>query len=62
MLCLILILAAVYTPALYTVMQLQDPGYSGWLVIISGSLVPLVAAPVVKRIARGGFLELGQKY
>lgn len=61
-LCLILILAAVYTPALYTVMQLRDPGYSGWLVIISGSLVPLVAAPVVKRIARGSFLEHGQKY
>jgi Ca2+-transporting ATPase len=58
-LCLILILAAVYTPALYTVMQLHDPGYSGWLVIISGSLVPLVAAPVVRRIARGGFLAHG---
>ena len=51
-LCLILVLAAVYTPALQTVMKLSDPGATGWLVIVAGSLVPLIAAPAVRYIAR----------
>jgi Ca2+-transporting ATPase len=51
-LCLVLILMAVYAPVLRTVMQLYDPGLAGWLVITVASLVPLIAAPVVRRIAR----------
>ena len=51
-LCLMLILTAVYAPVLRTVMQLYDPGLEGWLVITVASLVPLVTAPVVRRIAR----------
>ena len=51
-LCLMLILAAVYAPVLRTVMQLYDPGLAGWLVIIVASLVPLITAPFVRRIAR----------
>jgi Ca2+-transporting ATPase len=51
-LCLVLILAAVYTPVLNTVMQLYDPGLAGWSVIVMASLVPLITAPVVRRIAR----------
>jgi len=41
----------VYTPVLQDVMQLSDPGSAGWMVIVVGSLVPLVAAPVVRWIA-----------
>ena len=51
-LCLVLILVAVYAPVLRTVMQLYDPGLAGWLLITVASLVPLIAAPVVRRIAR----------
>ncbi len=50
-LCMMLVLAAVYTPVLNTVMQLSDPGFSGWLLIVISSLVPLVVAPVVRRVA-----------
>jgi len=50
-LCMTLILAAVYTPVLHDVMKLSDPGSAGWMVIVVGSLVPLVAAPVVRWIA-----------
>jgi len=51
-LCLVLVLAAVYVPVLRTVMQLSSPGVAGWLVISVASLVPLITAPVVRRIAR----------
>jgi len=37
---------------LRTVMQLSSPGVAGWLVISVASLVPLITAPVVRRIAR----------
>jgi Ca2+-transporting ATPase len=50
-LCLFLVIAAVYIPVLSDVMQLSDPGIAGWLVIAAGSLVPLAAAPVVRHIA-----------
>ena len=50
-LCMFLILAAVYAPVLQDVMKLSDPGSAGWAVIVVGSLVPLVAAPVVRWIA-----------
>ena len=48
--CLALVIAAVYTPVLSAVMELSDPGAAGWMVIIIGSLVPLVAAPVVRSV------------
>ena len=51
-LCLGLILIAVYAPVLSDVLRLTDPGAAGWLVILVGSLVPLVAAPLVRRLAR----------
>jgi Ca2+-transporting ATPase len=51
-LCLMLVLVAVYTPVLSDVMELSDPGTAGWLVIIIGSLVPLVVAPVVRHVTR----------
>jgi len=51
-LCLILIFAAVYLPPLSNVLQLTDPGRSGWLLILSLSLVPLFVAPAVRYVAR----------
>jgi len=51
-LCLLLVIAAVYLPVLSDVMELSDPGVAGWLVIAAGSLAPLAAAPVVKHVTR----------
>ena len=48
--CLALVLAAIYVPALSRLLQLTDPGTAGWLLIISASLVPLLAAPIVSAI------------
>ena len=53
-LCLILVLAAVYTPVLSTVLILSDPGARGWMLIVPASLVPLVAAPLVRLLSRLG--------
>jgi len=50
-LCLILMIAAVYLPVLSDVLRLSDPGVSGWLVILACSLVPLFVAPVVRQVA-----------
>jgi Ca2+-transporting ATPase len=52
LLCVVLTLAAVYTPALSKVMELSAPGRTGWLVIIVASVMPLFAAPLVKAVAR----------
>jgi Ca2+-transporting ATPase len=51
-LCLGLVLIAIYMPVLNDVLQLADPGTSGWLVIIIASVVPLAVAPLVRRLAR----------
>ncbi|MEX0964398.1 MAG: cation-transporting P-type ATPase [Pseudohongiellaceae bacterium] len=47
-LCVLLILAAVYTPVLATVLELENPGRDGWLLIIAMSLIPLATAPLVR--------------
>jgi len=47
-LCTILILLAVYIPALASVLELEHPGRSGWLLIVIMSLVPLATAPLVR--------------
>ena len=51
-LCLGLVLIAIYMPVLNDVLQLADPGTSGWFVIIIASVVPLAVAPLVRRLAR----------
>jgi Ca2+-transporting ATPase len=51
-LCLALVLMAVYVPVLSDVLQLEDPGVTGWLVIATASMAPLLAAPLVRRWAR----------
>jgi len=50
--CLVLVLAAIYVPALSNVLLLTDPGTSGWSLIIPASLVPLAAAPLVSALSR----------
>jgi Ca2+-transporting ATPase len=50
-LCSMLVLAAIYVPLLRDIMQLSNPGRSGWLLIVLASLVPLAVAPLVRRIA-----------
>jgi Ca2+-transporting ATPase len=51
-LCLGLVLAALYSPLLSGVLKLRDPGLEGWLVIVPLSLLPLLMAPVVRRISK----------
>ena len=50
-LCLALIMAAVYLPPLSTILRLGNPGLSGWLLILPASFLPLFLAPVVKWLA-----------
>jgi Ca2+-transporting ATPase len=52
LLCLGLVLLAVYAPVLSSVLRLADPGLAGWLVIAVASLVPLGAAPLVRCLAK----------
>ena len=50
--CLILVLAAVYIPGLSAVLVLSDPGASGWLLILPASFLPLAMAPLVNLVTR----------
>jgi Ca2+-transporting ATPase len=47
LICLALVLAAIYVPALGNVLELRDPGAAGWALIVPASLMPLVLAPFV---------------
>ena len=49
-LCLALVLAAIYVPVLSDVLRLADPGVAGWALILAASLVPLLLAPLVHRV------------
>ncbi|MGB5256409.1 MAG: cation-translocating P-type ATPase C-terminal domain-containing protein, partial [Woeseiaceae bacterium] len=48
LLCLLLVLAAVYVPLLAEVLELSAPGTAGWALIVVSSFVPLVLAPIVR--------------
>ena len=50
LLCMLLIVAAVYVPGLATVLQLEHPGREGWLLIIGMSFLPLTTAPLVRMV------------
>ena len=50
-LCIGLILAAIYAPYLSELLKLTDPGIEGWLVILPMSLIPLLLGPLVRQIA-----------
>jgi Ca2+-transporting ATPase len=49
--CLALTLLAVYTPLLSGLLELSDPGASGWLLIIVASTFPLMVGPLVRYVA-----------
>lgn len=42
LLCIVLLLAAVYLPGLSDVLNTQDPGQSGWILLLVMSLIPFV--------------------
>jgi Ca2+-transporting ATPase len=50
LLCIGLILVAVYIPGLATVLKVTDPGLSGWSLIIAASLFPLVVGQSIKAL------------
>lgn len=51
-LCLALILLAVYVPALSDILALSPPDGRGWALIVGASLVPLLAGPAVRAMTR----------
>ncbi|MGB7055386.1 MAG: cation-transporting P-type ATPase [bacterium] len=50
LLCIGLILIAVYVPGLATVLKVTDPGLSGWSLIIAASLFPLFVGQSIKAL------------
>jgi Ca2+-transporting ATPase len=50
--CVALILTAIYAPLPSAVLGLTDPGTNGWLVILPMSLLPLFFAPLARLVAR----------
>lgn len=55
--CTVLLAAAVYVPALSLVLNTVRPGPSGWVLIFSMSLVPLVVGQIIKSSAHNPALE-----
>lgn len=49
-LCVLLLLVAVYVPALAEALRLEEPTRAGWLLAVGMSLVPLLVGPLVTRI------------
>ena len=49
-LCIGLVVAAVYVPVLSNVLRLADPGFEGWVLILAASVIPLIIAPAVHRV------------
>ncbi|MCB2209884.1 cation-transporting P-type ATPase [bacterium] len=47
-LCIGLLLAAVYVPFLADLLSLTDPGLSGWALILGASLAPMIISQVLK--------------
>jgi Ca2+-transporting ATPase len=53
-LCIVLVLAAVYVPLIADVLSLEDPGPTGWGLILVMSLLPALVSPLLPiRRARG---------
>jgi len=42
LLCIVLLLSAVYLPGLSTLLKTQPPGFDGWICVLGMSLIPLV--------------------
>ena len=52
LLCVILILLAVYVPILATVLQITSPGMYGWILILAMSVIPVVAGQLYRLVAK----------
>lgn len=52
LLCIVLLLAAVYLPGLSDVLNTRDPGQSGWLLLLGMSLIPFVIGQVIRMFQR----------
>jgi Ca2+-transporting ATPase len=50
-LCVVLVLLAVYVPTLAGLLHLSPPTASEWLLVLSMSAVPVVAGPLLRRLA-----------
>jgi Ca2+-transporting ATPase len=50
--CVVLVLLAVYVPTLAGLLQLGPPTASEWLLVLSMSIVPVLAGPPLRRLAR----------
>ncbi len=48
--CVLLVLLAVYLPVVRELLNLVDPGLAGWTVILGMSLLPLFVAPLVRAL------------
>ncbi len=48
LLCIVLLLAAVYLPGLSDVLNTQDPGRSGWALLLGMSLIPFVIGQLIR--------------
>jgi Ca2+-transporting ATPase len=50
LICIILLLIAVYVPFMANLLSLVNPGFNGWLVVISASLAPMMLGQVLKSL------------
>jgi len=48
LLCIVLLLAAVYLPGLSDVLDTRDPGQTGWFLLLGMSLVPFVIGQTIR--------------
>jgi Ca2+-transporting ATPase len=53
LLCVLLVVAAVYLPLLADVLSLANPGAKGWQVIVVMSFVPVALAPAIRVLVPG---------
>lgn len=51
-LCVLLILGAIYIPSIALVMKIVPPTLNGWLIIIGMSLIPLAVGQMIKSFSR----------
>jgi Ca2+-transporting ATPase len=47
-LCAFLLIFAVYAPPMAAILKLRDPGHTGWMLILSASLLPLLVGQIAK--------------
>ena len=53
LLCIVLLLAAVYLPGLSGVLETRPPGFSGWLLLLGMSLIPFAIGQGIRAFQSG---------